>query len=602
MTQNQNSTAATSESLRNVVIKLLLISFIIFTYVYIILALSVVSIKGLSYFLESIISAPVTEQLLAMLEQFFGFWKVWIQNKKDLQLSSYSYFVPKLFLSTFIPTIIYAIAFYFLRAPLSELQPFKPKESQFGNAHWATPREIRKAGLFAKKGLLMGQYKNRFLIADGFQHSLLFAPTGSGKGVGFVIPNLLFWTDSVIVHDVKLENFQATSGYRKHKLKNKVFLWNPADPDGITYCYNPLDWISTKLGPMVDDVQKMANFLLPQQEFWQNEGRNLLVGVMLYLVFDDNRPTSLGEVVRILRSDDVTYNLAVVLDTMGNDIHPVSYMNIGSFLQKPDKERGSVLSTAASALELWANPLVDQATSTSHFNLKNFKKEKHTVYVGVTPDNINRLKPLLQIFYQQATSFFTSKLPQKDDPYGILMMMDEFPTLGKMDQFLTGIAYFRGYKVRLFLIIQDTEQLKAAYEQSGMNSFLSNSTYRITFSANNVDTANLISSLLGNQTINSSSFSRPKYLDLNPGARTLSISQAQRALLLPQEVIQLPRTDQIIVIESHSPIRCKKIVYYKDRFFTSKLMKPTFVPTQQPYDRNKYAKTKNGGKSEDGKK
>ncbi|MFC1659075.1 type IV secretory system conjugative DNA transfer family protein [Pseudomonadota bacterium] len=593
MTQQQKVTV-TSRSMRNFVIISILIGLVLLSCVYIIIASSVILIRGVEYFYRSILPLPITEQIFGMLEEYFKFWKIWVQNKEQLTLTSNNAFTLKLFLSTIIPTGIYGIILFLLRAPIADFRPFKEKEATFGTAHWAAEREIRKAGLRAKKGLLMGRFRGKFLIADGFQHSLLFAPTGSGKGVGFVIPNLLFWTDSVIVHDVKLENFGITSGYRKNKLKNKVFCWNPADPDGITHCYNPLDWISPKLGPMVDDVQKMGNFLLPEQEFWQQEGRSLFVGVVLYLLSDKNRPTTLGEVVRILRSDDVTYNLAVILDTMGNDIHPVSYMNIGSFLQKPDKERGSVLSTAASCLELWANPLVDQATAISHFNLRKFKKEKNTVYVGVTPDNIARLKPLLQVFYQQATSFFTAKLPQKDEPYGVLMMMDEFPTLGKMEQFKVGIAYFRGYRVRLFLIIQDTEQLKASYEESGMNSFLANSTYRITFSANNVDTANLISNLLGNKTINQSTFSRPKYLDLNPGARTLNISETQRALLLPQEVIQLPRTDQIIVIESHSPIRCRKIVYYKDKFFTSKIMKPTFVPTQEPYDRRKHEKKKKG--------
>ena len=94
--------------------------------------------------------------------------------------------------------------------------------------------------------MLLGKYKGKFLIADGYQHCLLFAPTGSGKGVGFVIPNLLFWRDSVIVHDIKLENYELTSGWRQKNLKQKVYLWNPADPDGVSHCYNPMDWISKK--------------------------------------------------------------------------------------------------------------------------------------------------------------------------------------------------------------------------------------------------------------------------------------------------------------------------------------------------------------------
>lgn len=193
----------------------------------------------------------------------------------------------------------------------------------------------------------------------------------------------------------------------------------------------------------------------------------------------------------------------------------------------------------------------------------------------------------MQVFYQQATEFLCRKLPSDDEPYGVLFLMDEFPTLGKMEQFQTGIAYFRGYRVRLFLIVQDTEQLKGIYEEAGMNSFLSNSTYRITFAANNIETANLISQLIGNKTVQQESLNKPKFLDLNPASRSLHISETQRALLLPQEIIMLPRDDQIILIESTYPIKSKKILYYSDSTFTRRLIKPTRVPTQEPYDPNK---------------
>ena len=129
----------------------------------------------------------------------------------------------------------------------------------------------------------------------------VIAPTGSGKGVGFVIPNLLFWQDSVVVHDIKLENYELTSGFRQKKLKQETYLWNPASPEGVSHCYNPLDFISPEMGKMVDDVQKIANLLLPEQEFWQNEARSLIVGVMLYLLADDTKIKSFGEVVRTLR-------------------------------------------------------------------------------------------------------------------------------------------------------------------------------------------------------------------------------------------------------------------------------------------------------------
>ncbi len=548
------------------------------------------AVLDLQYNIDTgLLSAPLLfmKSLSGLLNlQTYGLWLDDNIEVIAVQPSVYNFLPIKYAGSLIIPLLVYFLIVWKYRKKLYELRPYKPKEALHGDAHWASQKEITKAGLRSKEGVLLGEDEYGFLVADGYQHALLFAPTGSGKGVGFVIPNLLYWKQSVFVHDIKLENYEFTSGWRE-SIGQKVFVWNPANPDGFTHCYNPIDWVSNKAGQMVDDVQKIASLIMPKQDFWVNEARSLFVGVVLYLVAAPDKNQSFGEVVRTMRSDDVVYNLAVVLDTMGNEIHPVSYMNLAAFLQKADKERSGVISTMNSSLELWANPLIDTATASSDFDIQTFKKDVTTVYVGLTPDNLKRLQPLMQVFYQQATEFLSRKMPTPDEIYGVMFMMDEFPTLGKMEQFMSGIAYFRGYKVRLFLIIQDTQQLKGTYEDSGMNSFLSNSTFRITFAANNYETANLISQLCGNKTVESESASKPKYLDFNPGSRSLNVSKAQRALLLPQEVIGLPRDDQIILIESQPPIKSKKIKYYEHPLFKKRLMKPIPLPQQQPYDPRK---------------
>ena len=510
----------------------------------------------------------------------------WVNNFDAITFEYDNYFMARIIGAILVPMLLIGFLTWNFRSSLYNLRPYRKKESVHGDARWATEDDINNANLRVKKGMLLGQDKKGYLISEGYQHTLLFAPTGSGKGVGFVIPNLLFWEDSVVVHDIKLENYELTSGWRAKK-GQQVFVWSPADPDGNTHCYNPIDWVSNKPGQMVDDVQKIASLIMPEKEFWNNEARSLFVGVVLYLIADKNKVKSFGEVVRTMRSDDVVYNLAVVLDTMGNEIHPVAYMNIAAFLQKADKERSGVISTMNSNLELWSNPLIDTATASSDFNVLEFKKKLTTVYVGLTPDNLKRLQPLMQVFYQQATEFLSRKLPSDEEPYGVMFMMDEFPTLGKMEQFMTGIAYFRGYHVRLFLIIQDTQQLKGIYEEHGMNSFLSNSTYRVTFAANNYETANLISQLCGNKTVEQVSQNKPKFLDFNPASRSLSVSNTQRALLLPQEVINLPRDEQILLIESSPPIKSNKIKYYLDSFFKKRLLPPIPIPKQEPYDMEK---------------
>ena len=546
----------------------------------------------------TLFSLNVVQQVSVTVQTVVFYFKLFYANVGVIGIQDYNYFLIKC-ASMFIVLpfgIIGTLAFIF-RKEIADYVPIKKESSVHGDAHWASPKEVIKAGMENKRGLLMGQHpykKGKFLITDihDYQHTLLFAPTGSGKGVGFAIPNCVFWEESMICHDIKLENFETSAGWRETHLKQSVYCWVPADVNGTSHCYNPMEWISDKPGQMVDDVQKLANILLPKQEFWTNEARTLLVGIILYLIADPQKPKTFGEVVRTIRSDDFSYLCAVALDTLGDVIHPIGYMNLAAFLQKADKERSGVVSTLNSGLELWGNPIIDATTAKSDFNFTKMKEIPTTVFIGLTPDNIQRLKPLMCMVYQQATAFMSQHMPIPSEKYGVLFLMDEFPTVGKLEQFLAGIAYFRGYHVKLFLIVQDTQQLKGTYEDTGMNSFLSNSTYRITFAANNVDTAKLISELIGNQTVQSSSMSKSKWFAVNSSGGSSSISQTQRALLMPQEVINLPRDNEIILIEANPPIRTKKIFWYKVKWMSSRVRMPfTPLPHQEPIvKRNKSPK------------
>ena len=564
---------------------------------YIFSLIAILVIEGLDPVLTLVSLNPVQQAIVAFQTDLY-YIRLAQANIGQISWTDYNFFLPKIVATLgVIPFGTILTLFLIFKEKIMDFVPIKKDSSVHGDAHWASAREVIKAGLQNERGLLMGQHpfkKNKFLITDihDYQHTLLFAPTGSGKGVGFAIPNCVFWEESLICHDIKLENFETSAGWRETHLKQKIFCWVPADVNGTSHCYNPMEWISKKPGQMVDDVQKLANILLPKQEFWTNEARTLLVGIILYLIADPAKPKTFGEVVRTIRSDDFAYLVAVGLDTYGETIHPIGYMNLAAFLNKADKERSGVVSTLNSGLELWGNPIIDATTAKSDFNFTSMKTDPITVFIGLTPDNIQRLKPLMCMVYQQATAFMSQHMPTKEEKYGVLYLMDEFPTVGKLEQFLAGIAYFRGYHVKLFLIVQDTQQLKGTYEDTGMNSFLSNSTYRVTFAANNVDTAKLISELIGNQTVQSDSDSHSKWFSLNANQGSVSISQTQRALLMPQEVINLPRDNEIILIEANPPVKTKKIFWYKVKWMSSRVRMPfTPLPHQDPIvKRNKSPK------------
>ena len=454
--------------------------------------------------------------------------------------------------------------------------------SPYGDAQWASRWDVRKAGLYSDSGVILGTRQGRFLCMPGWEHLMCFAPSGSGKGVGLVIPNLLHWSDSAIVHDVKGENFRLTSGYRAER-GQKVFFFNPGDPKGKTHRYNPFQFVSDDPGLRIDDLQKIAHLLLPKHDFWENEARTLLVGLALHLLDQPDAPVTFGNLLCTIRESNFFDFAHDLLTHHREEMNPVACMALNAFRQKAEKERSGVLSTLSSALELWANPLIDAATSASDFDLRRFKKERTTLYVGVSPNNLHRLRPLLQILYQQATDILTEKEPDpKIEPLGVLFLMDEFASLGKMTQFEQASAYFRGYRVRFMMIIQDLPQLERHYERAGLNSFLGMSKVKVTFASGDYQTAEVISKYLGTFGARTESVSERTGVPFFASQGSRSISQTSRYLLLPQEILQLPPDDEIIMVEGLPPIRARKIRYFNESVFKNRIRPPVSLSPIEP--------------------
>ena len=452
----------------------------------------------------------------------------------------------------------------------------------YGDARWASLWEVRKAGLFSESGIILGTRHGRLLCMPGWEHLMCFAPSGSGKGVGLVIPNLLHWPDSAIVHDVKGENFRLTSGYRA-ECGQKIYFFNPGDPGGHTHRYNPFQFVSDNPGLRIDDLQKIAHLLLPKHDFWENEARTLLVGLALHLLDQPDTTVTFGNLLCTIRETNFFDFAHDLLTHHRAEMNPVACMALNAFLQKAEKERSGVLSTLSSALELWANPLIDAATSASDFDLRRFKKERITLYVGVSPNNLHRLRPLLQILYQQATDILTEKEPDpKTEPLGVLFLMDEFASLGKMTPFEQASAYFRGYRVRFMMIIQDLPQLERHYDRAGLNSFLGMSKVKVTFASGDYQTAEVISKYLGTFGAQTESVSERQGLSLLSGQGSRSLSQTSRFLLLPQEILQLPPDDEIIMVEGLPPIRARKIRYFHEPVFQSRMRPPVTLSPIKP--------------------
>ena len=463
----------------------------------------------------------------------------------------------------FAGAIPFALGVFFVLLPI-----FTRRPALFGDAHFGDETEVRAAGLRAASGVILGRFHGRLLRAQGQLGVLLFAPPRSGKGVGFVIPNLLTWRGSAIVNDLKLENYEKTSG-RRAQIGQQIVLFAPLDTHGRTHAYNPLDFVSKDRALRVNDVQAITAKLVttpPRADpMWTNEARSLLDGMILFLL-DVNERASLGAVYRaVLSTPNFADYLTWAMTEYEGQLDPLTVMQFNGFLGKAFKEQSGVLSSLKAALALFANPLVDRATSSTDFDPRDLRRRPMTIYLGVMPRDIARLSPLLNIFVQQTFDGLLGRLPGADEPLQVLALLDEFTALGRLENVEKGIAYFAGYNIILAPVIQDLSQLEEVYGQAVTETFLSTANIRIAYAQNSLKTAKYLSEEMGFRTITARSRSR-RFAD--PWQGHMSESQTRRELMLPHEIRELDRRKELVLVEAAPAIKAEKIRYYTDRVFT----------------------------------
>lgn len=478
---------------------------------------------------------------------------------------------------------------------LAALYSLRTRETIHGKARWASLPSIAKKGMLGGKGILLGKVGDKFLSLPGELFALVAAPTRSGKGVGIVIPNLLNWPDSAVVLDVKFENYEITSGFRE-KHGQKVFLFNPTPRDYMTHRYNALGYISEDPNHRIDDIQKIANFLLPtppkSDPMWTSEGRDLFFGIVLLLLDVEEFPVTIGEVLRQLKTEEETsVYLANLISHHKENLCAPCISSIANFINKPPKERSGVKSGLTTALNLWSNPLIDAATSANDFDLRELRKKRMTIYIGVTPDNLTRLAPLINLFVQQLIDLNTQELPAKYDnkgkrlsgnpdfKYQVLLLLDEFTAIGRLEILEKAIAFIAGYGIRMMTIIQSVSQLRSVYGADVAETFQKNHAATVVFRPEKMKEAEEIANELGFKTVEQKSTSTPKMFGGTRGEGSISKSDTKRPLLLPQEVKMLGDNEAIILSSGLLPIKATKIRYYDDPHFTRRLYGKTPIPT-----------------------
>ena len=504
-----------------------------------------------------------------------------------------------------------------------------------GSARFADKDEIVEAGLLpppkpwwlrpqpvaTEPSVIVGRWLDgdvlRYLRDYSMGHILTYAPTGSGKGVGLVLPNLLSWTSSTIVLDPKGENFALTAGWRASQGQNVYRLDFGASE--ATNAINPLSEIRIATDQETADVQRLTDMIVNSNgdepkgdaKHWTQTAGSLITATLLHILYRaklQGRTSNLGEALDELTDPDLPHE--DVLESWLNYphdpdrsqgwthkngptvTHPVVAAAAREQLDRPAKERGSVLSSAVSALSIFRDPLLRRNTSRSDFAIRDIM-DAHaptTIYLVFRPNDAKRLRAIVRILLDfilrrlvESMKFENGKMlnPHK---HSLLLLLDEFPILGNMAALTELIAYVRGWGIKVFLITQDYEQLVAAYGQN--ETISSNCHIRLAYAPGNQKTAKLLSDALGKQTV----ALRPRGLFAKQNNEHL----VGRNLLDPDEVRRLPgpRKEGTQIVEAGQmlilptgcrPIRGTQPLFFRDDVLLERSQRPPpRIPTNKP--------------------
>lgn len=461
-----------------------------------------------------------------------------------------------------------------------------------GAARFANTAEIRKAGLLDPKGgldktILVGKKNGRYLTYGGYQFVILAAPTRSGKGVGIVVPNCLNYSDSLVVLDIKGENFDITSGFRA-KHGQKVYLFAPFDEAGVTHRYNPLEYISDDPAQRLGDIDAIGTALYSggnqNDKFWSENAKDLFRGLCLFVLERKDLPKTFGEILRQAsgKGKPLKEYIFEELKKAQDTGHPFSNACIDCLnrvLSNSENTLAGIVATFGTPLLIFQNPRVDLATSANDFDLREVRRELMSIYFKMPPNKLKEGSVLVNLFFDQLLNLNTRVLPSQDKTlkHQCLVLLDEMTSIGKVAMIAQAVSYMAGYNMRLLTIIQNKSQLEDVYGKAGALTLLSNHALMVMYAPSPTvqSDAQQYSEMLGYETVKSRS--RTSSMQ----SSSTSTSDQRRALMLPQEIRELGQTREIVSLENCKPILCDKIRYYEHPDFTCRAhLPPPSIPKQ----------------------
>ena len=463
-----------------------------------------------------------------------------------------------------------------------------------GDARFASAAEVARSGLTRgdKPGILIALDGDRFLSLGGQLSVMLSAPTRSGKGVSVVIPNLLHWSDSVVVLDLKGENYRVTSGFRA-QTDNAVFAFSPFDPNARSHRWNPLSAVRTSRLHRVGDLLSIGQVLFPNdgggtssEAFFNDQARNLFLGLGLLLLETPALPRTIGEMLRQSsgRGLPLKDHLARLIAQRRGSKKPLSSECVDALqrlMSNSENTLSSVVATFNAPLTIFTDPKVDAATSADDFNLADVRRRRMSIYFRVPADQTANARPLLRLFFSQLVSLNTRVLPEDDKSLKLqcLLINDEFTTMGRVDAITHGAAFLAGYNLRLLTVVQAMSQLDALYGEKEARTFATNHGLQILFAPREQRDADEYSAMLGHFTQRVTTRGRSRSFSARASSSASSNeSDQRRALLLPQEFKELGSERLVVIFENCRPILAEKLRYHHHDKFLHRLLPAPVVP------------------------
>ena len=402
------------------------------------------------------------------------------------------------------------------------------------------------------------------------------------------MPNLLQFQESAVVLDIKGENYNLTSEFRRRYTGNEIFYFNPFSE--TTHRWNPLLYVSTDPNFRANDLMALAAIIYPANEkdpFWPDSARNLFVGLALIVLETPGLPQTFGEILRqgSGKGQQVTDYLNHIMNVRASSDTPLSLVCVDAlnrFLNNAENTLKGVLATFTAPLSIWGNAVVDKATSDNDFDLRDVRKKKMTVYVHIPAGEILQAGFILNLVFSQLINENVKVLPEQDPAlkYQCLLLLDEFTAMGKVAIIAKGVGYMAGYNMRIAIVIQDKTQLESVYGKEDAHNIISNMGAVIYFTPSQVKEAEEYSKMIGYDTVKTTSLQHQNIGALNRGHYSVSETETnqQRALMLPQELLSMSKDKELVVRSGMPVINADKIRYFEDPFFKERF---TAVPMKE---------------------